>query len=228
LAVAATKDGGTGRRQELAALAGAMRADLDAVNGAREVALAACRRTIRACGSSIRAVHRLEPERAATLAADAEAALREAQVAVVPHPAIGFAGFVHDAEKEYAEAVLTSALVGNRVLPGPAEVGVGIPAWLNGLAEAASELRRHLLDRLRDGQLELAERLLGDMEDAYDLLVTIDYPDAVTSGLRRSADALRAVLERTRSDLTTTILQARLRAALASRLGAEEVEEPGR
>jgi translin len=228
LVATATENGGAGRRRELAALAVALRADLDAVNGAREVALAACRRTIRACGSSIRAVHRLEPARAAALAADAETALREAQVAVAPHPAIGFAGFVHDAEKEYAEAVLTSALVGNRALPGPAEVGVGIPAWLNGLAEAASELRRHLLDRLRDGQLELAERLLGDMEDAYDLLVTIDYPDAVTSGLRRSADALRAVLERTRSDLTTSILQARLRAALAGRLDSEGVEEPGR
>jgi translin len=228
LATAATEDGGAGRRQELATLADAMRADLDAVNGAREVALTACRRTIRACGSSIRAVHRLDPERAAALAADAETALREAQVAVAPHPAIGFAGFVHDAEKEYAEAMLTAALVANGPLPGPAAVGVGIPAWLNGLAEAASELRRHLLDRLRDGQLEVAERLLGDMEDAYDLLVTIDYPDAVTSGLRRSADALRAVLERTRSDLTTTILQARLRAALAGRLGAEGVEEPAR
>jgi translin len=199
-----------------------MRADLDAVNSAREVALAACRRTIRASGSSIRAVHRQEVERAETLAAEAGMALREAQRAVGPHPAIGFAGFVHDASKEYAEAVLTAALVGGRRLPGPGEVGVEIPAWLNGLAEAASELRRHLLDRLREGNLALAERLLGDMEDVYDLLVTIDYPDAVTAGLRRTADALRAVLERTRSDLTTSILQARLQAALAGRLDAEE------
>lgn len=199
-----------------------MRADLDAVNGAREVALTACRRAIRASGSSIRAVHRLEAERAVSLARDAEAALREAQRAVAPHPAVGFAGFVHDAEKEYAEAVLTAALVGGQPLPGPADIGVGIPAWLNGLAEAASELRRHLLDRLREGQLAVAERLLGDMEDTYDLLVTIDYPDAVTSGLRRTADALRAVLERTRSDLTTSILQARLQAALSGRLDGED------
>lgn len=213
--------GERGRRSELAQLAVSMRAELDAVNGAREVALAACRRTIRACGSSIRAVHRLEAERAVALAKEAEASLREAQRAVAPHPAVGFAGFVHDAEKEYAEAILTAALVGAQALPGPAEIGVGIPAWLNGLAEAASELRRHLLDRLREGQLALAERLLGDMEDTYDLLVTIDYPDAVTAGLRRTADALRAVLERTRSDLTTSILQARLQAALAGRLDSE-------
>jgi translin len=212
---------GAGRRQELADLASSMRADLNAVNGAREVALAACRRTIRACGSSIRAVHRLEVQRAEGLAEEARAALREAQIAVRPHPAVGFAGFVHDAEKEYAEAVLTAALVAGRPLPSHDEVGVGIPAWLNGLAEAASELRRHLLDRLREGQLALAERLLGDMEDVYDLLVTIDYPDAVTAGLRRTADALRAVLERTRSDLTTSILQARLQAAITGRLESE-------
>ena len=202
-----------------------MRTDLDAVNAAREVALVACRRTIRACGSSIRAVHRLEVARAEALAGEAEAALRQAQRAVAPHPAIGFAGFVHDAEKEYAEAILTAALVGARPLPGPDQIGVGIPAWLNGLAEAASELRRHLLDRLRGGQLGLAERLLGDMEDTYDLLVTVDYPDAVTSGLRRSADALRAVLERTRSDLTTSILQARLQAAIADHLPAPSQSE---
>ncbi len=212
--------GGAGRWAELGELAVAMRAELDAVNRAREVALAACRRTIRASGSSIRAVHRLEVERAAVLADEARDALREAQAAVEPYPAVGFAGFVHDAAKEYAEAVMTAALVAGRPLPGYTEVGVGIPAWLNGLAEAASELRRHLLDRLREGQLGVAERLLGDMEDVYDLLVTIDYPDAVTAGLRRAADALRAVLERTRSDLTTSILQARLQDAIVARLPA--------
>ena len=92
-----------------------------------------------------------------------------------------------------------------------------MPAWLNGLAEAASELRRHLLDRLRAGQLAVAEALLIAMEDVYDLLVSIDYPDAVTGGLRRTADALRAVLERTRSDLTITVLQSRLQASLDRR-----------
>jgi translin len=210
-----------GRRAQLAELAVSIRADLDAVNGAREVALAACRRSIRASGSSIRAVHRLEVEQATALAAESRDALRAAQTALQPHPAIGFGGFVHDAEKEYAEAVMTAALVAGRPLPDPATLGVGIPAWLNGLAEAASELRRHLLDRLREGQFEVAERLLCDMEDVYDLLVTIDYPDAVTAGLRRTADALRAVLERTRSDLTTSILQERLQTIITERLPSD-------
>ena len=159
--------------------------------------------------------------RAEALRAQAQAALREAQTAVAPHPAVAFAGFLHDAEKEFAEAMLTAALVDGDPLPSHADIGVELPAWLNGLAEAASELRRHLLDRLRAGELERAEQLLAAMEDVYDLLVTIDYPDAVTGGLRRTADALRAVLERTRSDLTTTILQARLQAALESRIDRE-------
>jgi translin len=143
--------------------------------------------------------------------------LREAQGALRPHPAVAFAGFLHDAEKEYAEARLVAALIGKAPLPGHAALGVEVAAWLNGLAEAASELRRHLLDRLRGGEVDRAEELLTAMDDVYALLVTIDYPDAITGGLRRTTDMLRAVLERTRGDLTTTVLQARLQAALERR-----------
>jgi len=203
-----------GRGDELFALAEPVRAELSAAHAAREQGLAACRRTIRACGSSIRAVHRLQPDAAGQFVEEARAELASAQEALAPYPAVAYAGFLHDAEKEYAEAVLTVALVGGRPLPSVTDVGVGPPAWLNGLAEAASELRRHLLDRLRGGELGRAEALLAAMEDVYDLLVTIDYPDALTGGLRRTTDALRAVLERTRSDLTTTLLQARLQSSI--------------
>ena len=184
------------------------------MNTAREAGLVGCRRTIRAAGSAIRAVHRRQPERAAALMVECEGALREAQRAVEPFPAVAHAGFVHDAEKEFAEAVLTAALIDGRPLPDWIQLRVGIPAWLHGLCEAASELRRHILDRLRTGDVATAERLLTAMEDVYELVVTVDYPDAVTAGLRRAADSLRAVLERTRSDLTTTLMQFRLQAAL--------------
>jgi len=199
-----------------------LRDTLAAAHGAREQGLAACRRTIRASGLSIRAVHRGHTDDAAARRGEAEAALREAQTAVGPHPNVAHAGFLHDAEKEYAEAVLTAALIDGSPLPGSTEVGVAPAAWLNGLAEAASELRRHLLDRLRAGDLADAERLLAAMDDVYDLLVTVDFPDALTGGLRRTTDALRAVLERTRSDLTLTLVQSRLHAALeASRPPAD-------
>jgi translin len=188
--------------------------ELTAAHRARETALPACRRTIRSAGSAIRAVHRLEPEHANELADEAERSLREAQEVLRPFPAVAFAGFLHDAEKEYAEARFTIALVAGNALPLPQQLAVSAPAWLRGLAEAASELRRHALDRLRDGDLERAETLLGEMDDVYDTLMTVDFPDAITSGLRRTVDALRAVLERTRGDVTATAVQARLQRAL--------------
>lgn len=193
---------------------------LGEVNAARERGLGACRRAIRAAGGTIRAVHRGQDERRDALLVECRAAIVEARAALQPYPSVYFAGFLHDAEKEYVEAVLTIALVEGEPMPGPDELGVGLAAWLNGLAEAASELRRNVLDRLREGGVARAEHLLEAMEDAYDLLVSIDFPDAVTGGLRRRTDALRAVLERTRSDLTTTVLQGRLQAALEARLPA--------
>jgi len=183
---------------------------LEATHRAREDALARCRETIRACGLAIRAVHRLDPGAASERLVEAEGALRQAQKALVPFPSLAAAGFLHDAEKEYAEARLTLALVAAETLPSFAELDVGLAAWMNGLAEAASELRRHLLDRLRAGETARGEALLLAMEDVYDLLVSVEYPDAITGGLRRATDALRAVVERSRSDVTSSVLQSAL------------------
>lgn len=206
-------------------IAEAVRDELGSVHAAREAGLAACRRTIRLAGSAIRAVHRHQPERAVDLTAQCGAALREAQAALLDYPMVAHAGFLFDAEKEYVEAVLTAALVAAEPLADARALQVGLAAWLNGMAEAASELRRHLLDLLRQGRLGDAEMLLEAMDDIYDLLVGVDFPDAITGGLRRRTDALRAVLERTRSDLTTTTLQYRLQAALE---GGLEGDRPGR
>ncbi len=205
------------RGSEFASLGLVLRGDLEAANVAREVALAACRRTIRACGSSIRAVHLLRPDDARRLADEAGDSLYQAQQALAPFPSLVGSGPLHDAAKEYAEARLTAALVGDEPLPSAEDLDVPAAAWLNGLAEAASELRRHLLDRLRAGDLSRGEALLAVMDETYALLITIDYPDAVSGGLRRTTDALRAVLERTRGDLTTTLLQSRLQAAIEGR-----------
>ncbi|HET6964105.1 MAG TPA: hypothetical protein VFH58_04990 [Acidimicrobiales bacterium] len=172
-------------------------------------------------------MHRLDDDKAAAFIAESESAIRQAQEALAPFPMVAYAGFLHDAEKEYAEAVLTRLLVAGTPLPGPADLAVGVPAWLNGLAEAASELRRHLLDLLRHDQTADAERLLTAMEDVYEALVGVDFPDAVTGGLRRTADSLRAVLERTRSDVATTMMQLRLRAALeAAAEGVRDASGP--
>jgi len=206
------------RRDELTALVEPVRRRLDAANAARETGLAAARRTIQSCSQSIRATHRLEWDQAEELADTARDTLRQAQEALKPFPQLAASGPLHDAAKEYAEARLTLALATGRPLPSAEDLGIGDASWLNGLAEAASELRRHLLDRLRAGDVTQSEELLTAMDDVYALLITVDYPDALTGGLRRSADALRPVLERTRGDLTTTILQQRLQQAIEGRL----------
>jgi len=208
------------RAEEIAIAGASVRSVLEEKHRAREVVLAASRQTIQCSAASIRAVQREEYERAENLAAEAAGHLARADEAVGAHLDVRHGGYLHDAKKEYAEARITLAFVRGDPLPLPADLQVEPPAYLNGLAEAASELRRHILDCLRADRLERAEMLLRTMDDVYALLVTVDYPDAITGGLRRTTDALRAVIERTRGDLTTALVAARLRAAIEDADGA--------
>jgi len=203
-----------GRLSEIAGPTAAIAERLAAANRAREAGLAACRTVIRSSSSAIRAVHQRDPATAAERLGAAQVALTTAQAELGPYPTVAFAGFLHDAAKEYVEARATAALVQGAPVPGPEVLGVEDAAWLNGVAEAASELRRHALDRLRGGDLEAAEQLLARMDGVFGELVAIDAPDALTGGLRRTLDGLRAVIERTRGDVTTAVMQHRLMTAL--------------
>lgn len=198
---------------------------LEIKNQARETTLLAARRAIRSCGTAIRAIHRHEFREARELIAVAAAYLAEADAALDGHPDVRYGGFIHDAKKEFAEANLTSAFVADNAIPSAAELGVEVQAYLNGMAEAASELRRQVLDRLRRDENDEAERLLGVMDSVYGMLITIDYPDALTGGLRRSTDALRAVLERTRGDVTTALVVARMQRVFEGRVSPRDVSE---
>ena len=198
----------------IAAVGDASRRALQAKHDAREVTLAASRPAIRSCALAIRAVHRGDYDTARDHIAEAQGRLAEAAAATAAHPDVRSSGPLADAQKEFAEANLTLAFVAGGPLPTADELAVPVASYLNGMAEAASELRRQVLDLLRAGDSARAEELFAMMDDVYAVLVTVDYPDAVTGGLRRTTDALRAVLERSRSDLTTTILQARLQAAI--------------
>lgn len=159
-------------------------------------------------------MHRGETERARELL-DGARRLSETLVAdLAPHPDLYFTGYVQDAQKELVEATATFSLVSGLPMPGPSELGVAAPAFLNGLAEAVGELRRYVLDQLRRGEIGRCEALLQTMDDIYSLLVTIDYPDALTGGLRRTTDLARGILERTRGDLTFALRQRELEQSL--------------
>lgn len=200
--------------ENLADLAEPVRLRFLARHEAREAAYGASRETIRAAANAIRAIHRGELDRADALLAEARAALDTADEAVGPHADVRHGGFLQDAAKEYAEACITRAAVEDGPLPGPDAVGVDDGSWLHGLAESVGELRRAALDRVRNGQLDAAERYLDNMQEILSVLVTIDVPDALTRGLRRATDGARAITERTRGDLTTAAGQRALRAAL--------------
>jgi translin len=201
-------------RPDLAPLSEAVRAVLDDKYRARETGLTNSRKVIRLSANAIRALHRNEKERAEELMDEARELLLEANLALDAHPDVRFAGFVNDAAKEYSEARLTAALIAADPLPLPTDLGVGAAPYLNGLGEAVGELRRRLLDTLRAGDLAGAEGLLEAMDAIYELLADLDYPDGMTGGLRRTTDVARALIERSRSDLTTTAVQERLRIRL--------------
>jgi translin len=189
-------------------------ARLEAVNAAREQALADTRQLVRLSANATRAVHRGEFAEADNLLAQARAKHAGLQGFRTAFPQLYWAGYVQDAQKEYAEARLVRSLIGGGPLPTPGDLEIEEAVYLNGLGEAAGELRRHLLDVLRAGDVAAAETTLAVMDDIFGLLVTVDYPDAVTYGLRRTTDLVRGVLERSRGDLTLTAQQMRLEAAL--------------
>jgi translin len=188
---------------------------LAAKHRARERALPLSREAIRHSANAIRAIHRGDEGVARAQFADARAKAAAAREALIEHPDILFAGFVHDAQKEVAEASLTIALIMGEPLPDPVELGVEDAAYLNGLGESVGELRRYLLDRLRGGDIVACERVLAVMDDLYAVLVTIDYPDAITGGLRRTTDVTRGILEKTRGDLTVAARQYELERRMA-------------
>ena len=195
-------------------IAETIRANFDEKNVAREMGLSLSRGVIRSSANAIRAIHRGEFDEARRLLAAAKADVEEAVAVLAPHPDILYAGFVQDAQKEYAEANITYAIIAGQDLPSADDLKVGYAAYLNGLGEAAGELRRHALDEMRHGQLARCEQVLQAMDDIYGVLVTMDYPDAMTGGLRRTTDMVRGVLEKTRGDLTVAIRQHHLEEAL--------------
>jgi translin len=199
---------------DLNELSAYLREHFDTKTEARERGMASSRNAIRSCGNAIRAMHRYEMEAAAALLEDAQAQVDDAREALADQPDVLHSGFVHDAEKELAEARITFALVTDEPFPTPRSLGIKPAAFVKGMAEAIGEIRRHILDLMRQGELKRCEELLGAMDDMYYVLVSMDYPDGITYGLRRLTDVARSLIERTRGDFTTSTIQSALRDAL--------------
>lgn len=199
---------------QLDATAETIRRYMEQIDGARDQAYQRSRSLVALCAKTIRAIHREEWDVAEGLLAEARRATEDLVSGVRDYPDLYFAGYTQDAVKEFVEANLVYALVRGRPLPTPEELGSEYNTWLNGLAEAASELRRRILDIMREGYSDEAARLLDRMDHIYSTLVTFDFADQITGGLRRRTDALRAVLERTHGDAASTYRSTKLEKAL--------------
>ncbi len=187
---------------------------LEEQHRAREKTLELSRHLIRHSANTIRAVHRGEFQKAEEMLAEGAEVVQQFSVILADEANIYRAGYVQDALKEFAEANITYALVAGHPLPGPEDLSIDFPAYLNGLGEAMGELRRAILDLIRQGNVARGEELLGTMDEVYGVLVTVDYPEAITRGLRRTTDMVRGVLERTRGDLTMAVRQQKLEKTL--------------
>ncbi len=192
----------------------------------RDEALAQARQLTRHCAHAIRAIHRSEQDLAQQHLEEARTLVEGLKAALAGFPELFYAGYTQDAIKEYAEASLTCALILDQALPMPEDLGVEYATYLNGMAETVGELRRRCLDILRHGYSEEAERLLTWMDEIYALMVTIDYPDAVTNGLRRQTDLMRGIVERTRGDMTISLREQKLQELLTQALSELSPQEP--
>jgi translin len=192
---------------EWEAITNGVRVQAQGMHEAREIGLAQCRKLIQASAKCIRHIHRHQFPEAEALLKEARSIADCARKALEPYPSLYYAGYLHDAEKEMVEASAVLAMVHGLPFPRPEDLNAMPMSYLNGMGEAASECRRFALDEMRKGRMEKAEDILLQMEAIYDELITFDFADSMTGGLRRTCDALRAVIERTRSDLTATTSQ---------------------
>lgn len=197
-----------------------IRAGFDARTAARDRALSQARQLTRACSLAIRAVHRDETDVMDEHLSEAGKLAETLKNDLAKYPDLFFAGYTQDALKEYVEANVTCALIQNKPLLTPDELGVADATYLNGMAEVVGELRRRIMDILRHGYSQEAERLLAIMDDIYSVLVTMDYPDAITNGLRRQTDLARGIIEKTRGDITFSLRGEHLEQAIG-RLSAQ-------
>lgn len=187
----------------------------EAKTAVRDQALSQTRTVIRYSANAIRAIHRNEHEKAQESLGEARNLVKVLRDNLLhEYPDLYYAGYTQDALKEFAEASITLSLIEGNGLPQPEELGLEFNTYLKGLAESVGEFRRRILDILLDGHSSEAERLLKGMDDIYAVLVTMDYPNAVTGGLRRLTDIVRSINERTRGDLVLSTRQQHLEESL--------------
>ena len=201
---------------DLETLSDRIRESFERQNQIRDEALAQSRNLIRHAARAIRAIHREDADLAYENLKQADALATALREGLSEDPDLYFSGYAQDALKEYCEAHLTVATILNKDWPSPEDLKVEFATYLNGMSEVVGELRRRIMDIMREGHSQEVERLLDVMDDIYAQLVTMDFPDALTYGLRRRTDIARSIIERTQADVTISYRQQELEKRITS------------
>ena len=191
-----------------------IREELEEKDKAREQGITLSREVVRNCRVAMQHVHKMELERAHFMILTARENMEKMNSVLKDQPDLYYGGFVEHAQQEFTECSVIYALVSGKGIPEPEELKVEPVAYLNGLGDVGGEIKRHILDLIRNGMLDKGERYLNIMEELYTGLMLFDYPDAMTHGLRAKTDRLRLLLEIARGELTAAVRQQKLEMAM--------------
>ncbi len=188
--------------QNLQATIEQIQIELDEKDAVREIALKSSRSITRLCRDIIHGIHLRED--VSTLMETAEEEVLSLRSLLTEHPDLYASGYVETAFQEMAEAEILNSLLSDSPLKRPAEMGISSTAFILGMGDVIGELRRAVLDALRQGKVEDAVRLLDHMESIFAALMRFNYPDAILA-VRRKQDIARGILDKTRGDVALAI-----------------------
>ena len=183
----------------------------DKLNDIREQSLTTSREIVRECSKSIRNIHRNDEVSAKEHIENARKKLENLKSITSDVSEISYAGYVLDAEREFVEAVMFYTFEVSGYIEPFNNFNVHPSSYIQGIGDTIGEWRRKALDHLRNLDIKKAETYLAIMEEGMGTLNELDYPDALTGGLRRYADNARSIIERTRSDITNAFINESLR-----------------
>ena len=178
----------------------------------REEVLKLSREITRDCAMLIRKIHKADDGREfeEELNKIAEKIKNLNSLATFPE----FVNYLSTPQQEFVEALSLYEIKFNDKIPRYKDVEfVRKENYILGLADVVGELRREVLEAMKDDNLEDVERFFRFMEDIYEFLMNFDYYHVVDN-LRRKQDICRGILERTHGDIVNFIQNLKLREEL--------------
>ena len=178
--------------------------ELDEKDSVREIAIKSARVIIRMSSQSIIMMHRREDE-SEIVRKLKEEVWHLKSLLTNQYPDLLYSGFVQNAFQEYCESQIFRAIIHNKPIPSHKDLGMNPESYLMGMGDVVGELRREVLEALKNEDFKRAEEYLSIMEEIYEMLMRFNYPSGLVP-LKPKQDTARALIEKTRGELTMAIM----------------------